>query len=120
MKKTEIVAALRARGIVNAHGLLSEFGEPKKDVAISYRANGGRSVLPPMSSVWSPTFATRADAPWYDGGAMTFTGSKFKSQPLAKAWALEKFGIAEWTPFEGDLVPATAFARAVASLKAAS
>lgn len=86
-------------GVHNTHALLRQFGDSGRDIAISYqRAPYGRMGFATCNEtrVWSPSFKTELNGPYYNHGAKTFIGNKADSMPLALAWAAEKYGIAEW------------------------
>ena len=87
-------------------------------VAVSYHANGGRTVLPPMWVVWRINAAgqqlqTDAKAAWYMRGSKGFSfpgGKDLKEQARldALAWATKKYGVKAWARnMFGDYVSAT-------------
>jgi hypothetical protein len=112
--------ALRAHNVFNTHGLLSQFGDKGRDVAVSYSpASRGLRCGTNGTSVWSPSFQTDQTSAWYNYKKKHFVGKRTASFEKAKAWATENYGISEWAvcPLTGDHIPRYVLDRAKAWLK---
>lgn len=116
---SKLADELRKHQIYNSHGLLSKFGDPGRDLIISYIPAEGRTVRANMTTVWSPTFMTDPNSAWYDHGKKTFVGKRAESWPKAVEWATATYEITEWAvcPFGGAWVPKYALDRAKAFVK---
>lgn len=99
--------ALRAAGIFNTWGVLSEFGiAGVDDVALMYYPSDRTTVCGVRAT--SPSHET---APGSRHGRKLFVGNRDRSMPEAVAWAAERYGIKEWAPCPMD--PATKIPLAV-------
>ena len=111
---------LREAGVVNTHDLLKRFGTPGvDDVAVVYYPAEDRGPCA-RASVYSPSHETDPDAAWYDYKQKTFVGLRAKSVPRARAWASERYRVAEWAPCptgRGAWVPAHLRRRALDAVK---
>jgi len=102
---SKLADALRERNIFNTHNLLVSFGKPGKDIGITFYPAESRSCGPANCRVWSPSFRTKENAPWYDYGAQSFTGIKKYSHPKAIAWTEENYSVKMVCGPFGDYIP---------------
>lgn len=109
---SKLADALRERKIFNTHGLLAEFGEAGKDVGVMFNSADHRSCHPACSHIYSPSFKTAPNSPWYDYQQKSFVGIKRESHPKALAWAEETYGVKFVPGPFGDYIPIEVLAKA--------